>query len=221
MKHAQHIEELQAPPLVGRRYWVQCVRAKGMLWPVIGPQHADADLGVPEEHLHCDARFMNTRQVQHNLSMMFAAVAALPGPWQGAEAFIQNSPSAAMVASALALQAANLRPPTPHHRVCKREAVDAGVAWFLPQLKRQHAAVRAVDCRVCPHRGTPLSSLPADERGGVVCPAHGLRWSKTTGLLMPRVAPPNLATPEEAQQYRDALRAGPVRPRVAADPTLV
>jgi hypothetical protein len=49
------------------------------------------------------------------------------------------------------------------------------VGWFLPQLEQQYATAHAIDCRICPHRGTPLSSLPVDGDGGVVCPAHGLR----------------------------------------------
>lgn len=205
------------PPVVGRRYWVPCVRAFGMLWPVNGPSHADADLGVPEEHLHCDARFLSERQVQHNLDVMFAATAAVADASWFPEApgftreqvleLVRRSPAAATLASALALQVKNLRPPTLHLRVCKREAFEAGIGWFLPQLERQHATAHAVDCRVCPHRGTPLSSLPVDSDGGVVCPAHGLRWSKTMGSLMPRTRPHRLATPEAAHEYREALRS--------------
>lgn len=218
MTQTEHVEDLAAPPVVGRRYWVPCVRAKGMLWPVIGPQHADADLGVPEQHLHCDARFLSERQVQHNLDVMFAATASVPDAWfpkevqdlgvtrEDALEFIRRSPSAAMLAAALALPVERLRAPTLHLRVCKREAVDAGVGWFLPQLEQQHATARAVDCRTCPHRGTPLMSLPVDGDGGVVCPAHGLRWSKATGMLMPRARPSNLPTPEAALKYREALR---------------
>ena len=222
MRHALHVDDLTTPPIVGRRYWVPCVRAKGMLWPVIGPQHADADLGVPEQHLHCDARFLTDRQVQHNHHVLFAAAAAaaVHDAWYTKEMqdlgvtrgdaleFVRRSPAAAMLASSLALPVETLRPPTLHLRTCKREAVAAGVAWFLPQLERQHAASRAVDCRTCPHRGAPLSSLPVDSDGGVVCPAHGLRWSKATGLLMPRPRPANLPSPEVARQYRESLRAG-------------
>ena len=212
MSRALDIEALEAPPIVGRRYWVPCVRTKGMLWPVIGPQHADADLGVPEEHLHCDARFMSNRQVQHNLDLMFAAAAEVPGAWlpkgedqEHAFELVRRSPLAATLASTVAFRAAGMRPPTLHLRVCQREAAALGVGWFLPALEHQHATARAVDCRVCPHRGTPLSSLPVDGEGGVVCPAHGLRWSKATGFLMPRTCPPNLPTPAAARRYREAL----------------
>jgi hypothetical protein len=217
---AQHIEELDSPPVVGRRYWVPCVRVKGSLWPVIGPPHGDADLGVPEVHLHHDCRFMSERQVQQNLSTILAVAATLPELWfkeaQGVTLeqvleLARHSPLAAALAVTLALPVEGLRgAPTPHLRVCKREVAVAPPGWFLPMLEQQHATVRAPDCRSCPHRGTPLRGLPVDAEGGVVCPAHGLRWSKATGRLMPRACPSNLATPAAASQYREALRGGRV-----------
>lgn len=129
-------------------------------------------------------------------------------PVVGRRYWVPRSSSAAMLAAALALPAERLRAPTLHLRVCKREAVAAGVGWFLPQLEQQHATARAINCRTCPHRGTPLMSIPVDGDGGVVCPAHGLRWSKATGLLMPRPRPANLPSPEAARQYRESLRSG-------------
>ena len=72
----------------------------------------------------------------------------------------------------------------------------------------RYAAVRAPDCRTCPHRGMPLTGQPVDTDGGVVCPAHGLRWSRKDGSLMRRTCPPDLPTAEAAKQYRDALRSG-------------
>jgi hypothetical protein len=148
MRRALDIEALEAPPIVGRRYWVPCVRTKGMLWPVIGPQHADADLGVPEEHLHCDARFMSNRQVQHNLDLMFAAAAEVPGAWlpkgedqEHAFELVRRSPLAATLASTVAFRAAGMRPPTPHLRVC--------------QFGRLASSGCASTCRSRPARAAP------------------------------------------------------------------
>lgn len=75
------INTIDGQPIIGRRYWVPCVRFRQMLWPVIGPSHSDADLGTPEEHLHCDGRFLSERQIQVNLDAVLAAASSLPDLW--------------------------------------------------------------------------------------------------------------------------------------------
>lgn len=207
-------------PVIGRRYWVPCVRFRQMLWPVIGPSHSDVDLGTPEEHMHCDGRFLSERQIQVNLDALLAAVSALPDIWIPQEArdqgltieqmfeMVRRSPNAVSLAVSLALPIKNVRPPTLHVRVCKRVVLPASPGWFLPALELQYATAKAPDCRTCPHRGMPLIGQPTDEEGGVVCPAHGLRWSGKDGSLMRRTCPPNLPTASAAKQYRDALRRG-------------
>lgn len=219
MQKFQNISEVEGLPVVGRRYWVPCVRAANMLWPVLGPQHADPDLGAPEEHLHCDGRFMDERQIQFNLDQLFAVAKRLPDLWLTEEVKalgittveegfaplrVRGSTHAASLAATLALPVASLHPPTLHLRVCKRETPTSPPGWFLPALESQHSSAKAHDCRVCPHRGTPLTGLPVDNEGGVVCPAHGLRWAKSTGLLMPRVPPK--ASPSAASKFRSLMR---------------
>lgn len=188
-----------------------------MLWPVLGPQHADPDLGAPEEHLHCDGRFISERQIQFNLDQILAVAEVLPELWltdavkavgiktvEDGFVLFRGTGQGVALAVSVALPVATLRPPTLHLRTCKRQAPTGPPGWFLPALESQHRTAKAHDCRVCPHRGTPLTGLPVDTDGGVVCPAHGLRWAKSTGLLMPRQAP--MATPAAASKFRKLMR---------------
>ena len=227
MRRAVNIEDVDGLPIVGRSYWVPCVRAVGMLWPVLGPQHADPDLGTPEEHLHCDSRFISQRQIDYNLNQIFAGASKISELWltkavraAGVEtldeafSIMRDAPYAAALAVTLALPISHIRPPTRHLRVCKRDAPVCPPGWFLPMLEQQHATMHAPDCRTCPHRGTPLRGLPIDAEGGVVCPAHGLRWSRSTGELMPRL-PPEHVNAASAARFREIMRANAGLPPIA------
>lgn len=58
------VEEMISQPVVGRLYWVRCLRWNRAWWPVTGPVHEDADLGVVHLHLHYDARFLTVKQIR-------------------------------------------------------------------------------------------------------------------------------------------------------------
>jgi hypothetical protein len=56
-------------PIVGRYYLVPCVDAFGyrggkVTWPVMGPIHNDADIGITFEHYHLDLRFLSDRAIR-------------------------------------------------------------------------------------------------------------------------------------------------------------
>lgn len=218
MATIQHVASLESPPIIGQRYWVPCVRLGRTWWPVSGQAHRDVELGVPEEHLHTDGRFLSAQQVLRLLNRVLAAamlVADSSFLAQSGVSFEAVAAAARRTALAPAL-AVNLTLPTStvdeaalRIRVCEREVPPTPTAVYLPQLEASFADARAPDCRTCPHRGTPLTSLPADDEGGVVCPAHGLRWSRSSGRLMPRAPrPPNAWTEADAARYREALRQG-------------
>lgn len=179
---AEYIEKLTTPPVIGRSYLVPCIwdnrdgwARRYPWWPVTGPLHDDADLGVPAPHWHYDSRFLSEEQ----LSWLVVYVQAQQlGMW------VIARPEAATVI---------VHPSNgwdlPRHvlRVCEREALTFPVVSFLAQLEEQFGDARLKpDCRTCPHRGMPLGSLAANERGGIVCPGHGLQWHRDTGRLMPR-----------------------------------
>ena len=55
--------------------------------------------------------------------------------------------------------------------------------WTAP-LEAEYACKALANGR-CPHRGTPVEAM-WEVDGNYVCPAHGLRWSKASGALVPR-----------------------------------
>jgi Rieske [2Fe-2S] domain len=61
---------------------------------------------------------------------------------------------------------------------------------FRKALEAAYVSATVIDkdgCRLCPHKGIPLHGLPTEKDGSVVCPGHGLRWTKD-GKLVPRSA---------------------------------
>lgn len=54
------IDSLTAPPVVGERYPVPCLRSRcgRHLFPILGPLHADPEIEVPDVHGHLDLRFV-------------------------------------------------------------------------------------------------------------------------------------------------------------------
>lgn len=191
----QHISTLAEPPIVGRTYIVPCVELAGDWWPVQGPQHADADLGVPMQHVHYDGRFMTAAQVFTNLvtirrTQRLAAQAELDAgaeklgivEWLFGRAHGRLPDDAAiqLVHQVVPGDAFVDRP-----RRCRRSSLEFPAGGVQAALEPQFEGI-VTDCRTCPHRGMRIDQQPEDEEGGVVCPGHGLRWHRPTGRLMPR-----------------------------------
>lgn len=185
----ERVDEMTSPPIIGKRYWVQCafVPPKSATavtwgwWPINGQKHDDADIGVPQVHYHYDPRFMSERQFR------LREVAALPG---AILASILPAAVAPKSSTTIWMDDGSKRVAlTVEHRrmTCKRAMPlfprDRNPPW-LPDLESKYANVVAKGCRTCPHRGLPLASLPADKRGVVTCAGHGLQWNQKTGVLV-------------------------------------
>lgn len=183
------VEDLVSPPVIGQRYLVPCVLVprEGIgstpfgWWPVNGRLHDDADLGVPQQHYHFDPRFMSTRQFECRMKFWERRVELLDLPHEIAKSDVLASilPQPKNILS-LRYQVRRMTcmremPLFPRPRV---------MSTWLPGLEERYADKIAKDCRTCPHRGLPLSSIPVDEHGMVTCPGHGLRWNRKTGNLV-------------------------------------
>lgn len=198
-----HVAELQAPPVPGQSYVVPCVRFRGSWWPVTGPEHDDAELGVDERHLHFDIRFLSDTRVQQlaeeALDLLRKAAdrqglgTLVAAAWSTLEVAARTLEVAERLALNIVGPACETRP---RRMLCRRPQSTRFSAWFQLMLEQRFENAVAQDCRTCPHRGLPLTSLPVDDEGGVTCPGHGLRWSASTGRLMPRrfEVPPELLT---------------------------
>lgn len=152
---------------VGRRYRVPTVRGyifrKLRDWPVIGPLHEDADIiGYAPLHYHIDWRFVPDRDLP-------------PARWSLYAIVMNESPLNRSLEE---------QRPVVRLRLCRRTwaPYPRDKATWLPQLEAKYAGC-ALKGAVCPHRGLPLDSCPADENGIVTCPGHGLRWDINTGKL--------------------------------------
>jgi nitrite reductase/ring-hydroxylating ferredoxin subunit len=196
----QRIDEITETPIIGRFYLVPCVEVtaehvkqgcSGMLtgwWPVYGPEHEDTKFfDFPHRHWHYDARFLSDRQLsnrgQHSTRRGTEVVLALPLTNHG-----------------------ELRPPALRRKQCRRPVPE----WqqTLPGLPKLERVIKAEgrtlrgNCKVCPHRGFPLASLPVMPDGSVTCPGHGLRWHAETGALVQRNAHQPVRSPLLAPRAR-------------------
>ena len=178
---------------VGKFYRVPCVYAKWpdryvapRWWPVIGPQHEDAEfINADYQHYHVDFRFLNEESRQ-----------MLRGPQGPSRAFSVVITSVNIVAAAVGLPAegssAERLPEDDSWLQVKRlkckalwPAYPSRFAWWLGELEAAYLGERLREGRICPHKGTDLSTIRPD--GDVVtCPLHGLRWNVRTGELEPQ-----------------------------------
>ena len=186
------VHEMTEVPVMGQRYLVPCVEitaddikgyCEGMLkgwWPVMGPEHEDARFfDFPHSHWHFDARFMSARQLRNRAHRSFL----LGKIGQQEAVFVLTFPLT---------NHGNLRAPELRRKQCLRQMPE----WertlpALPKLERVLLAEGRTlkgNCKVCPHRGFPLASLPVAADGGVTCPGHGLRWHAETGKMLQRSA---------------------------------
>lgn len=181
----QRAEDLTAPPVVGRYYFVRCIELGGRWWPVIGAVHADPEIGASYNHLHYDTRFLNKKQLEANRKV------GEGGMYRAGSTVITGD--AAAMAIVHIVQNNTLTPGEPGEQRYRRLRCVRAQLTFpaeLPPVEALEAIYKKSwvkkDCRTCPHRGFPLASMPVDAEGGIVCPGHGLRWNATTGHLMPR-----------------------------------
>lgn len=172
----ERVDEMTSPPIVGRYYLVPCVWvpqdspvAAG--WrAVLGPRHEDREaLGFPYLHFHNDPRFLSDAVIDR--------IRSIAGHRQ----------------SIFDCVITGVRGIEYRRRRCLREMPEVPAAWgqdWRRELQRLNgAATLRGPCKVCPHRGVPLASLPVAADGTVTCPGHGLRWNVSTGRLVRRTSP--------------------------------
>lgn len=186
---AARIEDLTTPPVVGTRYDVPGVvipkdwprtgeegrAARGRFlpgwWPTLGPEHEDREiLEFPPWHIHIDPRFVPNSRFKPEL---------LISPLN------------------LSRTERDPYPPLTHERrIVRCCRTMPGWPWNAPipyfkghtmwkRLEDEYAGARLKSCKVCPHRGIPLSSMEPQD-GVLTCPGHGLRWDAQTGEIVKR-----------------------------------
>ena len=186
MRRVPRVEELTEPPVIGKYYDVPAVLVPpGMQmvegWvPVIGPAHTDREiLNFDVIHVHFDLRFACAgygRFEEHGA----VGPDDLAAPLCLSHRRYDIAREHVMFAS----------PVTWGRRImkCKRAFPSwrASRAGEMPhEVMREampHACLKA--CKVCPHRGLPLASIPVID-GEIECPGHGLRFTASTGLVAP------------------------------------
>jgi len=183
----QRIDELTAPPVVGKFYLVPTAReiwdGRMGVWPILLPFHEDAEIiGFRWDHAHLDRRFLTPSQWAGADFGFYTAERNVDGRPLSQYASDGDLPSLR--------RASRPRPAVEwRRRKCYREITPHIVhsmkdkAWF-PRLESAYAHCRLKPGLICPHRGAHLGSMPVDEHGHVICPMHGLKWNVQTGELV-------------------------------------
>jgi hypothetical protein len=175
------VDELTAPPIVGRYYWVPCIDFNliDIYFPIRGSLHHDVELnGCHKLHWHYDWRFMPVRLIK----------------LMGMNPYDERDWEEAPIRILIKTPELNTEPVYKRLR-CKRvdnevpypEAVyykNALGYWtnqrnrvgFRNKLYRRYKS-ESLNCNKCPHRGYDLTSVPADKRGKKECPLHGLKFN--------------------------------------------
>lgn len=178
---AQHINELTAPPVVGKFYRVPTLYCKHHTlvshWPLIGPKHNDAQFFKTFEwdHFHVDYRFLSASQRRTSTSRKrtvaenSAASPIINQPIEGARSYMMHTTN------------------TPQVRLKKCSASDTPYPYremepvkeIQKHFREGERGVRCVRTRdgraLCPHQKADLTSFPVQADGTVICPLHGLK----------------------------------------------
>ena len=172
MNRLQRVTELTQPALVGRYYLVPTIECsflggRNRVWPVTGPLHTDAELGLPGHHYHVDGRFVSlgaAYELRHLRDLSFAIAAQPISIFQ-----------AAVWKRRRCLRKQPIYP---------RQAAGGSKAFLaLWAAFAGHQCKTGAAGWICPHRGTALGSLPVTD-GVITCPLHGLRIEAETGRVL-------------------------------------
>jgi hypothetical protein len=161
------------------------VRRGDVFVPVFGEAHTDVQLGNTVLHYHVDIRFLTDDDAKH------------AGFDLANYEIHENVPSFTFVVPTTQAY----RNEVVKHRSIK--CVRVGLNYQTPRvmsngselrlrvgtlaqtglIEDQCEDMRISKCGRCPHRGTPLGHQPVTN-GVVVCPAHLLKWEKSTGKMI-------------------------------------
>lgn len=188
----ERIDELVAPPIVGRMYFVPTVRypMHGIVrdWPVMGPRHTDIEhLNFPALHYHFDHRFIAPRDFDslfvdgwfHVSVTVHARVLSeytrnhLPG--------FETLPVEPVWRRRKCQRSSIAYPHDSIERAPRRDGFKALWGAFEGRQAR-----RGSSGWLCPHRQYPLGAASSAD-GMITCPLHGLRICATTGVVMQRL----------------------------------
>jgi len=165
------VADLDSPPVVGRIYLVPCARLcygingfdRAAWWPLIGPTHADGELGVHAEHRHYDPRFLTDRQLS---SLMHGEGAPSTGRgWKSVFGTVLSMNGAVTELRDVRRRCLRALRPHPFPNALR------------PKIAASHVPLSM--CLRCPHRGFNLRQVPVRD-GLIVCPGHGLVWDAET-----------------------------------------
>ncbi|HRH68854.1 MAG TPA: hypothetical protein PLB89_05035 [Flavobacteriales bacterium] len=172
------IDELTAPPVVGRTYLVPHVfqltypsdTRVGNWVPVRGAVHDDAELGVLRKHLHFDERFVSKAMMKRigieNAHSWIVVIGQRDSSMRWSDGKVEWRPAR-----------------------CVTNVVGFANAGRTKAFFRFHQEYRDKELlkgHICPHRGYDLSTIPANAEGVKVCPLHGLHWCAKTGKNVQR-----------------------------------
>lgn len=160
------IDELTAPPEVGRSYYVNCGfdRNRDGWLPLLGIRHNDVQFipQVPYDHFHVDPRFIDP--------VLLAALGRI-------------------VSLGAIRPAVDFREFSWRKRRCYRQMptfpADDRFAQNMAMLEAAHLGKRIGNCGTCPHRGFALGQVARNPDGRLICPMHGLAFD-AAGVCIPR-----------------------------------
>ena len=178
-KASPRISEIQGEPVIGKVYMVPCLplQVDGLALPVdipvLGDWHTDKELAADFEHAHVDVRFIELAKLvkygwSHNVFSQYFTHAAVLGHLPQQRAALRERPMLCVA------------------KLNQNEHWMAGPGGYLEAVARNlknGGAKLNLNCKVCPHRGTPLNSIKPTN-GIILCPAHGLRFSAETGEII-------------------------------------
>jgi hypothetical protein len=182
----ERVDEMNAPPVIGRYYFVPTVTFPydGVTrdWPVIGVKHADADhLKFPDQHYHFDFRFFTKRIWDkfrdHSRDWPSTFITEVEAPHARVLSEFHYKTS----------EDPNLPDTVVYKKLrCRRDFsfLTIGRLQGFADLHNAYSgrpAIKTNNGFVCPHRHAPLSGLKPDDAGVVQCPLHGLCFNSITG----------------------------------------
>jgi Rieske [2Fe-2S] domain len=159
----------------GRYYSVPCVQVPEFVptlvggfrsgdWiPIVGSLHSDPEIGADYLHYHYDRRFCKDKIPARSVLAF-----GVPGQkllWPTHDTVVR-------------WKCRKCYSPT------DETFADFAQARIIKKLEDIHEKCRLQSNNLCPHRSIPLSSIPTDDNGNVICPAHGLKWNIASGELV-------------------------------------